>query len=791
MERNSKQQEIDVKKILFKFKTKWYFFALSVVLALAIGFIFLKTSPELYSFKSTLLLGQQNTGSKQAQELLNMLEVKDKYIKIEDEIGVLNSYEMVFNTLHRLDFNVSYHVVKDSWLNRLKPMVVKEIYEDVPFKIILDSAAVQLLNVPVYVEQVPGGAFRLRAEADRANIYDFGLFSSLGEVTDVKIDTIIGANEHFNSKYFNFSFLVNDFPEADNGEKFYFVVRSTDGLTASYQNRLQAKPISRDSRILALSIEGSVPKKEIRFLNTLMSVYIERDLEQKNETGLKTVDFLDQQITQIADSLQRAEAKVATYRSANKIANPLVQSSMNVQKLEQLQSEKSKIITNSKFYQNTLSSLKTSRDMQGIVAPTSVGIETPVLNSLIIDLNQLNKRKAELAANSNRTNPVLETLNEQIINTKDALRENLVNMLRSSEIALQDVEQSIVRIEEEIRKAPEQERQLNFLQSKSSFNDRNYDFLLEKRTEAAISLATNVTDKKVIDKASMVGGGPTSPNRNFIMLVALMIGLVLPAGLILLLDGADGTIRNADDIKNMTDLPFLGAIAATDKNGSKLVMIDKPRSAVAESFRSLRINLQYISASKGKKVIGLTSTISGEGKTFCSVNLASELAISGKKTLLVEVDMRKPTQGKYLEYPAGVGLSTYLSNQSTLDEVIHKSPIKNMDIIASGPIPPNPIELVGNPEMDRLINNLKEHYDYIVLDIPPIGYVSEYLILLPYIDINLYVVRQKYTEKNLINQINEMQESKRINNLYIVMNGLDYSATYEYSYKKKGEYYYS
>lgn len=791
MERKNKEREIDLKKVFFKFKSKWYYFVLSVALALAAGFVFLKSSPELYSLRSTLLLGQQNTGSKEAQELLNLLEVKDKNIKVEDEVGVLTSHAMIYQALDRLDFNVSYYLEKDSWINRLVPLSVQEIYGDVPFRVVLDSNSVQLINVPVYVDRLPGNAYKLRAKADKAQLYDFSKEEIIREIEDFEIDTVISVTQPFRSKYLNFSMLVSKNAEENRGQ-LHFTVRSTDALAKSYKARLEAKPISRDSRILALSIEGSVPRKETRFLNTLMSVYIEKDLEEKNVTGNRTVEFLDSQIAQIADSLRRAEARLSTFRSANKLANVGVQSSMHIQRLDELQAERSMIVTSSKFFENTLASLKTSKDMNGIVAPTSMGIESSVLNSLIIELNNLNQRKAELSTNAKRDNPVLEVLDEQIRNTKDALRENLVNMLRSAEISLSEVNQNIARINEEIRKLPENERQLSMLQSKTTFNDQNYDFLLEKRTEAAIALATNITDKKVVDAASMVGNGPTSPKKKFILLVSLMLGLLVPAGLILLLDGADGTITSVDEIKEMTRIPFLGSIASKDNNDSRLVMIDRPRSAIAESFRSLRINLQYM-AGNGleKKIIGITSTISGEGKTFCAANLASELAISGKRTLLIEVDLRRPTLNNYFDYPETTGLSTYLGGQGTLDDVVHKTPIKNLDIIASGPIPANPIELVGSDEMDRLLNSLKEHYDYIVLDIPPVGFVSEYLILLPYIDTSLYIVRQNYTEKNLISQINDLYESKSMENLYLVLNDLDYSSTYEYSYKKKGEYYYN
>jgi len=433
--------------------------------------------------------------------------------------------------------------------------------------------------------------------------------------------------------------------------------------------------------------------------------------------------------------------------------------------------------------------LATDRDLSQVVSPSTVGIENGILSSLLMELMVLNRQMAGLGVTARKDAPTVKILEGKLENAKSSLAENVANNLQSAKIAMSEVNRRIAELEGNIYRLPENERRLQDLQGKSNFNNKTFNFFLDKRAEAAVTLAANSADKKQVDEATMEGTGPKYPKSQQIYMIAILLGLLIPAGIIIALDKMDDTIRGQEEIEENTSIPFLGIITDAGSRNPKLPVLEKPLSAISESFRSLRVNLQYLAAGMDKKVIGITSSISGEGKTFCAVNLSADLAMSGKKVLLIETDMRRPTVTKYFaNVDNKLGLSSLLIKSHKLEEVLQHTEVKNLDVITSGPIPPNPIELVALPAMDELIAAAKGKYDYIVLDIPPIGFVSEYFILLKQIDANLFVTRHKYTSKNLLGAIDKLYAEGKIQHLYMVLNSLNYYQKYEY--RNKGEKYY-
>ena len=286
----------------------------------------------------------------------------------------------------------------------------------------------------------------------------------------------------------------------------------------------------------------------------------------------------------------------------------------------------------------------------------------------------------------------------------------------------------------------------------------------------------------------MNGDGPTAPKPGLVVLIALVAGLVLPVGLSLMLDKANRRIQSKEDLSRITNIPLLGVVAHGNKH-AKEVMLTDPKGAIAESFRSIRVNLQYLSAGLDKKVIGVTSSVPGEGKTFCAVNLAAEMAQSGRKVLLLECDLRRPTVAGYFNLQstcAEHGLTSYLMGLSTFEECRHPAPqVRNLDVLCCGPIPQNPTELLESTRMDDLMQRLRQEYDYVLVDTPPTGYVAEFFMLLRHLDANVYVVRQNYTDKGLISQINELHHEQKIKQIYMIINDMHFTKTYEYRHKEK------
>ncbi|MBX0290423.1 polysaccharide biosynthesis tyrosine autokinase [Hymenobacter sp. HSC-4F20] len=781
--------ELDLHELFFRLRQRWPLFLGSLLLAGLLAFLYLRVKEPVYAFRATMLLGDQGTGSKQAQELLKILEVKEKGTKMEDEIGLLTSADMVGQALQRLPFNVAYYAAPTTWLNTFKDVQVRErAAGTVPFRLVPDLSAPQLAGVPIYVEPTPDGRFHLRADADKGQLYSLPTGELVREVLGVHLNETVRAGDTLRHPLLTAVVQAEpNYPAAGTDEHYYVVLRDHNSLIGEYMGHLSIKPIDRESRIIELTSKGSVPQKETQFLDTLMHSYVQNDLLAKNLTGQKTVAFLDKEIGHLSDSLRRSTAALSSFRAARGVVDAGAQSARGIQQQGELEMLRAKVATNRKYYQNMLAYLRDTHGGNHIVAPSSVGIEDPVVNNLILQLTDLNSQRAALGVNASAENPMVTVLDERIRVAKETLTQTLANMTRAADIALRDFDAQLGKVRGTMSQMPENERQLASLKSKTDFNDKNYQFLIEKRAEAAIALATNATDKKVVDAAGMQGDAPTAPKPGVVLLIALVAGLALPLGVTLLLDKANRRIQSKEDLSRITTIPMLGVVAHGSKQDKESMLRD-PKGPIAESFRSIRVNLQYLAAGLDKKLIGVTSSVPGEGKTFCSVNLAAEMAQSGRKVLLLECDLRRPTVASYFQLEqacAEHGLSSYLMGLSTLEDCRHASGVRNLDVICCGPIPGNPTELLESQRMEELLEQLRTQYDYVIVDTPPTGYVSEFFMLLRHLDANIYVVRQNYTDRGLISQINELHREQKIKHIYLIINDMHFTKTYEYRHKEK------
>ena len=778
--------EIDLHELFFKLQRRWPLFVGSLLLAGALAWVYLQVKAPVYDFQSTLLIGDQSTGSKQAQELLQLLDSKPKGLKLEDEVGLLTSAGMMRRTLAQLPFAVSYYVEPGSWLNVVRPLQVRErAAGDMPFWVVAVPGRPQLTGVPIYVETLEGGKFRVHADAKRGELRQLATGDLVREVLGVKFDQTVAAGDTLRSPLL--TVVLRPEPDQLGGEaggKYFFKLNDLSSLVGDYQSRLKVKPTDHESRILELSVQGTVPAKETQFLNTLMNTYVQDDLLQKNQIGGKTVAFLDNEINKLAESKSRAAQSLSSFRSANSVVDAGAQSGVGIQQQTELNTNRNRLATNRRYYQNMLDYLKAHRGPGSVAALSSAGIDDPASTGLIQQLSDLNSQRASLIVNGTEINPLVVVLDEKISTTKELLIQTLTGLVNSSGNALRDVDQQLGSVRGQLTKMPENERLMNNLQNTSNFNEKNYNFLVEKRNEAAIALATNVTDKKIVDPAKQQGLGPSAPKPLLIGLLAVLAGLLLPAGLVLMQDKTNRRVQSKEDLARLTNIPLLGVIphgTAEDKQS----MLHDPRSPIAEAFRSVRVNMQYLAAGLDKRVIGVTSSVPGEGKSFCTVNLAAELAQSGRRVAVLECDMRRPTLAGYfgIDPRARHGLSTYLAGDSTLDEARSPTSIEGLDVLCCGPLPQNPTRLIESPKLAELMQQLRDEYDYLLVDIPPLGYVSEFLVLLQYLDAKIYVVRQNYTDRALVGQITEMHRDHKVKQLYMVINDVHFGSTYEYRHK--------
>lgn len=768
-------ERINIKNIVVKLLARWHYFLIAAVIIFPLAYVYVKYADKVYSIQASLLLKSEEKNNLGGQEFLKGMGLFQSNTELEDEIGILKSYSLIETAIKRLDFGVSYFLDQ--------PFKDIETYSNPPFTIVLDSTISQMVNVPIHIVRTSAKDYRIIAERKHPEVYDFITGSKEQTYQLVDINYRAENGKPFRYQYLGFTLYFEQPWDSLSDEKYYFVINDLDAVVESYQNNLSVAPISRESNIVTLSLPGTEPDKTIRFMNKLMEVYLTNELYKKNQLGLRTIEFIDSQISGVTDSLKQVEGSLESFRVKSNIQDISSAAETLSKNLNDLETQKAGVEIKVKYYTYISNTLKEER-LDDIVAPSTFGLEDPLLSSLLIELSRLNQERAGLNYNAKDRNPLAEVIELKIRNTKQTLSENVKNILNVSSIALNDLDRRINKIQGQLNRLPRNERELVNIQRKFNFSDNVYNYLLEKRAEAGIAIASNTVEKSVVDAAKVRGGGPVSPNHKIVYSLALLLSLGGPIVLLIIKDLWNEHLTTQEDVESVTSIPFIGTIVH-GSHREKSNGIEHKKCSFTESFQSLRINLQYLTLGQEKSVIGFTSSQPQEGKTFCAVNLASTIAQSGKKTILIDGDMRRPSVSKYLNSENTKGLSNYLVGTSSLDEIITPTRTKGFHVISSGPVPPNPLNLIGLPKMGQLINALRERYEIIIIDAPPIGYVAEYIIFMKYTDANIYVVRSEYTSRYHLSKINRLFEDKKINNLSILLNDVRNRGLNGYSYYGK------
>ncbi|HEX3008275.1 MAG TPA: polysaccharide biosynthesis tyrosine autokinase, partial [Bacteroidales bacterium] len=454
-------------------------------------------------------------------------------------------------------------------------------------------------------------------------------------------------------------------------------------------------------------------------------------------------------------------------------------------KLSQLESDKAVLVNQMKYYEYLQNYFRANKEATDLMAPSSMNVVDPLLTQLISQLLTLSAERATYMSSDNVKNPNLSTLEVQIKNIKKTIQENVVNNLNTLANSIKEIDYRTSRMTADISGMPKTQLQLLGIERKFKLNDAIFTYLLQKRSEAQIARAANMPDYEIVDPARIVSARVVAPKKIINYILALLASFLLSFTVILVKDYLNNRIIDKGDVEAITNKPIIGYIYHNYKK-SNTVIADYPKSSISESFRTVRTNLQIMSRGISKQVILVTSSGSGEGKSFISTNLASVFALLGKKTVLVGFDLRKPAMYQDLGLNNLIGISSYLSNRALLEDIIQPTRIDNLDFIPAGPIPPNPIELIGSNVTKNLIFKLKEIYDYIIIDTAPIGVVTDAYFLMNYADLNIYVTRQNVTIKEMFGNTLKSLENNKITNIAILMNDVYLkSRAYVYGYDSK------
>ncbi len=767
---------------------KWHVFAISLAICLAGIVLFNKLVTPVYRIGAKLLIKQEGRAgmstSGGGRRDFNAINSIEQTYSAYNEMHVVQSAELVEKSILNLNLNVSYYSRKD--------LITRELYKDPPFVVVFDPSYPQPVDVKFTLKFLDKNTFILKINEKDVEIYRFKDEKTLYSMDKLSFDVKVKIGQDIKTNYCSFKVLLNNgySQEELTNRKFFFSFNSMPDLVYEYGNSLTTSTTHQFASVLVIDMKSKNIDKGIDFLNELMDQYMKENLEKKNHYANITLEYIESQIGQISDTLSYTAKRMQDYQARYQVIDIPTKAGSLTQQLQTLKGQKADAEIKHKYYEYINEYLTNkNKDITDLVAPSSMGIEESLLNNLIQELATLNAEKKSLIDNNQELNPYLNTIESRIENIKKTIIENVKYSLNTSKLSIQDLEDRIQRITREIRQLPANERELADIRRLYNLSDAVYTNLLQRHAEAQIAKASNLPDNSVIEKARMIGDSPVFPKRKANLVIGLFLGFIIPIGIILYKEANEDKIVDVSEISDYTDFSIIGTVLRNDTK-STLAMSEFPKSAMAESIRSIRTNLQYYGRTNKSQVILVTSSIGQEGKSMVSASLALSYTMNDYKTLLVGFDLRKPMLNDYLKINSALGVSTFLINAATLDDIIVETQHANLHYIASGDLPPNPSELIHSPETKVLFDLLREMYDYIIVDTAPLGLVSDTYMLMNHSDINLFLVRQNITPRSMFSQIMEEIENKQISNLALVMNDFSIhrkSYGYKYGYYQKSK----
>lgn len=711
--------------------------------------------------------------------------------KVNTAIITLQSRSHNEKVVERLQYFTNY--LKDGKYQQL------DAYKQTPFFVQVDTTGPQMLNQQIQI------VFK-----DSVNFEFSTVFGESGSVVvqdyDTKEKATLPVNpgsysknykigSHIKLPFFNGTFMPNPEVNVQAGTKYYISFGDFDNVVKRYLN-IRIDPESKGSSVIKMRLTGNNKTRLVDYLNTSVYVLSDNMLERKNLFATKTIRFIDSSLAQKSVELNTVEDELNQFKNKNAIFNLEAEGSEITSKLSGLDLRKESVNNEINYYQTLQEYLINRSDYRNVPAPSVAGISEASVVGGVGRIVALAEERNKLQYSFKEGAPIFNDIDRQI----DAVKTVLLENIRSSKILktqeLSQINNEIGRNEGKIRKLPKEQQDLLNIERRYNLSQGGYNLFLSKRSEAGLVKAANVSDVMVIDSAKDTGGGQIGPNTQLNYLMAGLLGLLLPFLFVFARFFFDTKINGIAELKRITPIPVLGVLGR-NRLKTNLAVIAKPKSAIAEAFRALRSSLQFIyrkQGLKGSKTVLITSSVGGEGKTFCSINMATVFALSGKKTILLGLDLRKPKIFGDFEINNDTGVVNYLIEEAEVDAIIQKTQLENLDVITSGPIPPNPSELLTDSRIDELIDTLKQRYDYIIIDSPPLGLVSDSLELMRHADATLYVVRYNYTHKNMLALVNDKYKTGEIKHISIVLNdyvekagkGYGYGYGYTYGYGAEG-----
>lgn len=751
---------IDPLVILNLLKKSWYLFAAGILIGLFCARFYFSHTMPVYETTATILINDsENRGLVDNTELLQGLGLPGGMQNLENQILILKSRELTERTLNGLPFAVEYYF--KTLRNRLP------VYPETPVRIVSENEIPLPKNTEFSVKYLGNNLFSLESEAD---YFPLNKTASFGETIEIP-----GGS-------FRIECLDEGWFDRNKDEMFCFIIYSSNALINDYSGRIKVDLIVRGGSILRISMIGTNPRKDADFLNKHLEGFQNISLEKKNTEAERRIQFIDDQLVGISDSLSTTENRLQQFRSSHRVMDLSAQGQSIIGQVTLLENEKARLNLEANYYDYLADYLAKATTGEIPIVPITMGITDPGLTRLVNELAELQSQLS--ARGAGEMNPLQKNLEQRVRTTKDALKETLNGLRRANSLARSENQEQINRANAQASALPVTERQLLGIERKFKLNDELYTFLLETRAEQQMQKASNRADSEIVDRADERFSIWISPDPMKIYAFGLFAGFVFPLLVIFLKFLLNKTIKD-EDIRRITDFPVVGNIP--NNNGKiNTVVFDDSNSAIAEAFRLLRSRVQFLTKEAVSPVILITSSMPGDGKTFTAINLASVYSLLGKRTVCVGFDLRKPKIFQDFNLSNEKGVSTWLIGKDKLQDIIQETPYKNLSIISAGPIPPNPSELTALEKTKELIKSLKEKFDYVIIDSSPIGIVSDTYYLAALADTCLLVVRSGKTLRDMLEKTLHEIKGSDINGVGMVINEVSSDSKYSNYGEKYG-----
>lgn len=781
------EEPADLQALFFKYVIHWPWFVGTVLLCLVGAWCYLHWATPVYNISATVLIKDDKkgggTGLSSELEDMGLSGLMTSSKNIDNELEVLRSKTLVKEVVEQLELYVTYKD-EDEFPSR-------DLYKTSPVQVGLTPQEAEKLPSPMKVEMIlqPAGGMDVNVSVGGKEYRK--RFDKLPAIFPTDEGTLA---------FFQGSDSVSSSPDTLQSSSVTPVVRHITAtvhrpmrVAKGYCGSLSIAPTSKTTSVAVISLKNSSLQRGQDFINQLLEMYNRNTNNDKNEIAQKTAEFIDERIGIISKELGSTEADLESFKRDAGITD--LASEAQIALTGNAEYEKKSVENRTQIsLVNDLRKYLKGNEYE--ILPSNVGLQDAALVGVIERYNEMLVERKRLLRTSTENNPAIVNLDTSIRAMKANVQTTLEGTLQGLMITKESLDREANRYSRRISNAPGQERAYVSIARQQEIKAGLYLMLLQKREENAIALAATANNAKIIDEA-IADDVPVSPKRSMIYLIALVLGVGIPVGVIYLTDLMKFRIEGHADVEKLTGVPIVGDIPLTDekneKNGS-IAVFENVNNLMSETFRNVRTNLQFM-LKNGQKVILVTSTVSGEGKSFISANLAISLSLLGKKVVVVGLDIRKPGLNKVFSLSHREnGITSYLSDPETdlLGLVQPSGVTRNLFILPGGAVPPNPTELLARNGLDRAIETLKSHFDYVILDTAPVGMVTDTLLIGRVADLSVYVCRADYTHKGEYTLINELSDGGKLPNLCTVVNGVDLKKRkygYYYGYGKYGKYY--